>query len=65
MRKAAAEMVGSNLVSEAAPFPFSLKSGGEQIRAAPLVYVPDLGVKVLQLLEQNERQVYYQGFRVF
>ncbi len=57
MRKAAAEMVGTNLSSEAAPFSFSLKRGGEEIRAAPMVYVPDLGAKVLQLLEQNERWV--------
>ena len=39
MRKAAKEMVGTNLVSEAAPFSFSLKRGGEEIRIAPLVYL--------------------------
>jgi len=56
MRKAAVEMVGTNLLSEAAPFSFHLKSGGEEIRAAPLVYILDLGAKVLELLEQNERR---------
>ncbi len=55
MRKVATEMVGTNLLSEAAPFSFSLKRGGEEIRAVPLVYVPDLGAKVFQLLEQNEK----------
>jgi len=64
MRKAAVEMVGTNLLSEAAPFSFRLKSGGEEIRAAPLVYIPDLGAKVLELLEQNERYIrgrWHQG----
>ena len=61
MRKAAVEMVGTNLLSEAAPFSFCLKSGGEEIRAAPLVYIPDLCAKVLELLEQNERYVRGRG----
>lgn len=54
MRKAAKEMVGSNLTSEAAPFTFTLKSGGMEIRVAPYMYVPDLEGKVKQLWEQNE-----------
>ena len=58
MRTASKEMVGTNLASEAAPFSFSLKSGGEEIRLAPLVYVPDLEAKVFELLEQNERYKY-------
>ena len=52
MRAAAKEMVGINLAAESAPFPFPLKSGGLEVRAAPYVYVPNLETK---LLEKNER----------
>ena len=47
-------MVGDNLEAEAVPFTFSLASGGEEIRAAPIVYVPDLVEKVFALLQENE-----------
>ena len=36
-RKRAAVMVGHNLEAEPVPFTFSLASGGEEIRAAPIV----------------------------
>ena len=55
MRAAAKEMIGNNLVAESAPFTFSLKGGGLEVRAAPYVYVPNLETKVVQLLEKNER----------
>ena len=55
MRKAANEMVRSNLVTEAAPFSFPCKRNGVEIRAAPLVYVPKLISKVFELLEKNEK----------
>ena len=54
MRKATKELLGTNLTSEAAPFTFSLKSGGLEIRAAPYVYIPNLTEKIVQLLEKNE-----------
>ena len=53
-RKRAAVMIGDNLEAEPVPFTFSLASGGEEIRAAPLVYVPDLVKKVFALLQENE-----------
>lgn len=53
-RKRAEVMVGDNLEAEAVPFTFSLASGGEEIRAAPIVYVPDLVEKVFALLQENE-----------
>ena len=48
-------MVGTNLGSEALPFSFPLKLGGEEMRPAALRYVPNLGQNVFQLLEQNKR----------
>ena len=39
MRVRAKELVGDHLVAERAPFSFSLKEGGEEIRVAPYVYV--------------------------
>ena len=49
------ELVGSNLSSEAALFSCTLESCGEELRPAPLVYVPDLSGKIFQLLEQNDQ----------
>ena len=49
------EILGENLQSEAAPFSFPLKHGGEDLRPAPLVFVPDLPAMVFQHLEQNDR----------
>lgn len=54
-RSISQELVGSNLHSEAAAFTFSLDGGGEEIRKAPIVYVPNLVAKVKQLLDQNDR----------
>ena len=52
-RQLSKELLGTDLVEEPAPMSFSLLSGGEELRVAPLVYVPDLEEKVIQLLEQN------------
>ena len=41
------------LAAEAIPFTFPLKSGGEELRAAPMVYTPDLSTKISNLLDQN------------
>ena len=49
------ELVGNNLASEAALFSFPMENCGEELRPAPLVYVPDLSGKIVQLLEQNDR----------
>ena len=55
MRRVAQAVVGTNLALEALPFSFPLKQGGKEMHPAGLCYVPDLGEKVFQLLEQNER----------
>ncbi len=38
----AKELLGDNMTAQEAVFSFLLKSGGEELRAAPFVYVPDL-----------------------
>ena len=53
LRKYSEEVVTTNLHAEGVPFTFSLKSGGEEIRAAPLVVIPDLKQKIFQLLDKN------------
>ncbi|KAL5515053.1 hypothetical protein EMCRGX_G000170 [Ephydatia muelleri] len=55
MRHASRKAVGENLKGELAPFSFSLPSGGEEFRGAPLVFIPDLILKVAELLEENDR----------
>ena len=53
LRKCSKEVITDNLQAEGVPFTFSLKPGGEEIRAAPLVFIPDLKAKIFQLLDKN------------
>ena len=55
MRHISSQIVGDNLKGEIAPFSFPIPSGGEEIKGASLVYIPQLVDKVVQLLEGNER----------
>ena len=48
-------IVDDNIQGELAPFSFTLTSGGEELRAAPLVFIPNLIQKVTQLLDENHR----------
>ena len=54
LRKRSKEVVTDNLKAEGVPFTFSLKSGSEEIRAAPLVFIPDLKAKIFHLLDKNQ-----------
>lgn len=51
------ELVGPNLTSESIAFTFLIDggAGGEEVRKAPMAYVPDLVAKVTQLLDQNDK----------
>ena len=49
------QIVSDNLKGELAPFSFMLPSGGEEIKRALLIHVPELVAKVVHLLEENER----------
>ena len=62
LRKRSKEIITTNLLAEAVPFTFALKSGGEEIRAAPLVYVPDLKKKMFQLLQKNDEYTMIQTY---
>ncbi|KAL5473856.1 hypothetical protein EMCRGX_G028418 [Ephydatia muelleri] len=44
-----------NLKGEMALFSFPSTSGGEELRVAALVYIPDVVLKVVDLLEENQR----------
>jgi hypothetical protein len=52
-RKCGKELLGDNLAAEAVPFSFPLKMGGEEIRAAPMAYTPDLIAKILACLKRT------------
>eukprot|EP00731_Ephydatia_muelleri_P032590 Em0024g134a len=65
MREISKQIVGDNLKGELAPFSFMLPSGGEEIKGAPLIYIPELVAKVVHLLEENERTrrlTWHEGF---
>ena len=47
MRHICRQIVGDNLKGEMALFSFPLPSGGEELRGAPLVYIPNLVEKVV------------------
>ena len=55
MRHISSQIVGDNLKGEIAPFSVTIPSGGEEIKGAPLVFIPHLVDKVVQLLDGNER----------
>jgi hypothetical protein len=44
MRTISAQIVGENLKAEAVPLSFRLKDGGEEIRPAPMAYIPNLWI---------------------
>ena len=55
MRSRASSLTDNPLSSEMALFSFPLHSGGEEVRSAPIVYVPDSKKKVFELLKKNDR----------
>ena len=56
-RELCKELVGDDIESEAVPLTFSIDGGrgGEEVRQAPMAYLPDLVKKVVQLLDQNDK----------
>ncbi|KAL5494433.1 hypothetical protein EMCRGX_G015768 [Ephydatia muelleri] len=54
VRHASRKAVGVNLKGELASFSFPLPSGGEEFQGAPLGFIPDLILKVVELLEEND-----------
>ena len=54
VRRLSEEMLGDNLAATEVPLSQPLRFGVD-LKVSPLVYVPDLVGKILQLLEQNDR----------
>ena len=50
-RSLAKDLIGANVTSETVAFTFPLNGGGEEVRKAPMAYIPDLPAKVIQLLD--------------
>ena len=55
LRNTSGQLVSTEVLYEAVPFSFPIKRGGEELRPAPLAYIPNLVAKVEELLHQNER----------
>ena len=55
LRSRAMHLTSNQLTAEEALFSFSLKSGGEELKAAPIVYIPHLKIKIFDLLEKKQR----------
>ena len=56
IRLVATEM--TSVVAESALLPFQLKSGREELKPAPIAYLPFLKLKMIDLLDKNERYVH-------
>ena len=52
----AKELLGENLKAELVPLTFKHRDGGEVIKEAAMAYVPDLCLKISNLLDQNSDQ---------
>ena len=53
MRKEAKLLIGDNLKAQLAPFSFKHRDGGEFIQEAPMVYIPNLWMKIKDQMDQN------------
>jgi hypothetical protein len=56
LRKRAGVVVGDCVEVEKVALTFPLSHGEEEVKLKPYGYIPDLWMKVVQLLEENERQ---------
>ena len=54
MRKTSEDILGENLEALTAPLTFRLQDGGEEIHPAPMAFVPNLWVKIEELLNHND-----------
>lgn len=49
------ELITVDIQAEVSPFTFSLKNGGEEVRASAIAYIPYLQDKIFELLDQYSR----------
>ena len=57
MRAVSNQVVGENLKAEAVPLSFRLKDGGEEIRPAPMAYIPNLWQKIEDMLNESDNNI--------
>ena len=53
MREEAKQLIGDNLKAELVPLTFKHRDGGEVIKEAAMAYIPNLWLKISELLDQN------------
>ena len=59
MRYICRQILGDKLKGKMALFSFPSNSGGEELRGAALVNIPDLVLKVVELLEENQNTIFF------
>ena len=57
MRAVSHQVVEENLKVEAVPLSFRLKDGGEEIRPAPMSYIPNLWHKIKDMLNESDNNI--------
>lgn len=56
-RKLVKQIVGDNVAAERGAFSFPSDKGGEVIKKVPFVYIPNLIMKIADVVSEHERQV--------
>eukprot|EP00731_Ephydatia_muelleri_P036064 Em0197g9a len=54
MRQRASALIGTNMSAEMIPLLFKHKGGADEIKPAPIAYIPHLWARIQTLLEQND-----------
>ena len=54
MRQRASALIGTNMSAEMIPLLFKHKGGADDIKPAPIAYIPHLWARIQTLLEQND-----------
>ena len=54
MRQRASALIGTNMSAKMIPLLFKHKGGADEIKPAPITYIPHLWARIQTLLEQND-----------
>ena len=54
MRQRASALIGTNMSAEMIPLLFKHKGRADEIKPAPIAYIPHLWARIQTLLEQND-----------
>lgn len=63
-RALAKDIVGENMVAEMGAFSFRADGGGEEIREAPYVHVPNLIRKAADVIEEHRRYTLTYSYKI-